>query len=192
MKRTWENYTRFQMYSPNSQKYLDQIHSKAVLSVHILCLGNICRSPMATAVLTQLCADLKKPQVLVDSSGTGPWHVGEDATKFSSQVWQEAGYKYQHTAKQFKVDYFQKHDLILAMDLKNRAALFKLAKNDEEQSKIFMFTSFDPKKSQIDPDGPEGESLTVSDPYGKELVEYQKVLKVVEQAAAGFMQWVRS
>jgi len=48
------------------------------------------------------------------------------------------------------------------------------------------------KKSQIDPDGPEGESLTVSDPYGKELVEYQKVLKVVEQAAAGFMQWVRS
>ena len=50
---------------------------------------------MATAVLTQLSADLKKPKVLVDSSGTGPWHVGEGATKFSSQVWQEAGYKYQ-------------------------------------------------------------------------------------------------
>ena len=118
--------------------------------------------------------------------------MGEDATKFSSQVWQEAGYKYQHIAKQFKVDYFQKHDLILAMDLKNRAALFKLAKDDEERSKIFMFTSFDLKKSHIDPDGPESESLTVSDPYGKELVEYQKVLKVVEQAAAGFIQWVRS
>ena len=147
---------------------------------------------MATAVLTQLSADLIKPKVLVDSSGTGLWHVGEDATKFSSQVWQEAGYKYQHIAKQFKVDYFQKHDLILSMDLKNRAALFKLAKDYEERSKIFMFTSFDPKKSQIDPDGAEGESLTVSDPYGKELVEYQKVLKVVEQAATGFIQWVRS
>ena len=180
------------MYSENQSNYLKTVRESDAITVHLVCLGNICRSPLANALLANKCADLTKPKVAVDSSGTGGWHVGEGASQYSIQVWQEAGYKYQHTAKQFKVDYFQKHDLILAMDLKNRAALFKLAKNDEEQSKIFMFTSFDPKKSQIDPDGPEGESLTVSDPYGKELVEYQKVLKVVEQAAAGFMQWVRS
>ena len=192
MKRTWENYTRFQMYSPNSQKYLDQIQSKAVLSVHILCLGNICRSPMATAVLTQLSADLKKPKVLVDSSGTGPWHVGEGATKFSSQVWQEAGYKYEHKAKQFKDTYFQQHDLILAMDLSNRAALLKLAKSEEDKNKILMFLSFDPELQKIDPEGEDAHQLSVPDPYAMELAEYKKVLDMLERAADGFKSWVNS
>jgi protein-tyrosine phosphatase len=130
--------------------------------------------------------------VAVDSSGTGPWHVGEGASAFSIQVWQEAGYKYQHKAKQFKETFFKQHDLILAMDLSNRATLLKLAKSEEDKNKILMFLSFDPEKSGINPEGEDAHQLSVPDPYGMELAEYKKVLGMVERAADGFKSWVNS
>jgi len=79
MKRTWENYTRIYMYSENQNNYLQSVRRSEAISVHLVCLGNICRSPIANALLANKCADLTKPKVAVDSSGTGPWHVGEDA-----------------------------------------------------------------------------------------------------------------
>ena len=124
MKRTWENYTRY-MHSFKNLDYLSPLRKQPVLSVHIVCLGNICRSPIANAVLLGATKDLSAPKVKVDSSGTGAWHVGQDAAEYSKQVWQDAGYEYEHLAKQFKSDFFQKHDLILAMDLSNRNNLLK-------------------------------------------------------------------
>lgn len=192
MKRTWENYTRIYMYSENQNNYLQSVRRSEAISVHLVCLGNICRSPIANAVLANKCADLTKAKVAVDSSGTGPWHVGEDASAFSIQVWQEAGYKYQHKAKQFKETFFKQHDLILAMDLSNRSALLKLAKSEEDKNKVLMFLSFDPEKSGINPDSEDAHQLTVPDPYGMELAEYKKVLDMLERAADGFKSWVNS
>ena len=81
-------------------------------------------------------------------------------------------------AKQFKDTFFKQHDLILAMDLSNRAALLKLAKSEEDKNKILMFLSFDPEKSGINPDGEDAHQLSVPDPYGMELAEYKKVLEL--------------
>ena len=180
------------MHTPKTINYLSALRSKPVISVHIVCLGNICRSPIANAVLIGLTKDLTSPKVLVDSSGTGGWHVGQSAASNSQLVWQSAGYEYQHTAKQFSIENFIKHDLILAMDLNNRGEILKLAKSDSDKQKVFMFTSFDPSKSQIDPDGKDGNKLSVPDPYGGPLSEFESVLKVIEAAAAGFLAWVRS
>ena len=191
MKRTWENYTRY-MHSFKNLDYLSPLRKQPVLSVHIVCLGNICRSPIANAVLLGATKDLSSPKVKVDSSGTGAWHVGQPAAEYSKQVWQDAGYEYEHLAKQFKVDFFQKHDLILAMDLSNRNNLLKLAQSESDENKIIMFTSFDPSKSQIDPDGKDGNLLSVPDPYGGSIDQFQSVLKIIEQAATGFTSWVRS
>ena len=168
------------------------MRKRGSISVHIVCLGNICRSPIANAVLMNLTKDLNKPKVLVDSSGTGPWHVGQPAARNSIQSWQDAGYEYEHIAKQFKVDFFQKYNLILAMDLSNRETLLKLAKGEADKEKIFMFTSFDPKKSHINPESQEGQMLSVPDPYAGPIEEFQSVLKNIEAAAAGFLSWVRS
>jgi protein-tyrosine phosphatase len=192
MKRTWENYTRIYMYSENQSNYLKTVRESDAITVHLVCLGNICRSPLATALLANKCADLTKPKVAVDSSGTGGWHVGEGASQYSIQVWQEAGYKYEHKAKQFKDTYFQQHDLILAMDLSNRAALLKLAKSEEDKNKILMFLSFDPELQKIDPEGEDAHQLSVPDPYGMELAEYKKVMDMLERAADGFKSWVNS
>ena len=191
MKRTWENYTRY-MHSFKNLDYLSPLRKQPVLSVHIVCLGNICRSPIANAVLLGATKDLSSPKVKVDSSGTGAWHVGQPAAEYSKQVWQDAGYEYEHLAKQFKVDFFQKHDLILAMDLSNRNNLLKLAQSESDKNKIIMFTSFDASKSQIDPDGKDGNLLSVPDPYGGSIDQFQSVLKIIEQAATGFTSWVRS
>jgi protein-tyrosine phosphatase len=180
MKRTWENYTRY-MHSFKNLDYLSPLRKQPVLSVHIVCLGNICRSPIANAVLLGATKDLSAPKVKVDSSGTGAWHVGQPAAEYSKQVWQDAGYEYEHLAKQFKSDFFQKHDLILAMDLSNR-----------NKNKIIMFTSFDASKSHIDPDGKDGNLLSVPDPYGGSIDQFQSVLKIIEQATTGFISWVRS
>ena len=180
------------MYSENQSNYLQTLRKLPKLSVHLVCLGNICRSPIANAVLANKFALLEKPKVAVDSSGTGPWHEGEGASTYSIQVWQEAGYKYQHKAKQFKETFFKQHDLILAMDLSNRATLLKLAMSEEDKNKILMFLSFDPEKSWINPDGEDAHQLTVPDPYGMELAEYKKVLDMLERAADGFKSWVNS
>jgi protein-tyrosine phosphatase len=180
------------MYSENQSNYLKSVRRLEAISVHLVCLGNICRSPIANALLANKCADLTKPKVIVDSSGTGAWHVGEDASAYSIQVWQEAGYTYQHRARQFKENYFKQHDLILAMDLSNRAALLKLAKSEEDKNKILMFLSFDPELGKIDPDGLEASRLTVPDPYGMELAAYKRVLGMLERAADGFKRWVNS
>ena len=180
------------MYSENQSNYLQTLRKLPKLSVHLVCLGNICRSPIANAVLVNKFALLEKPKVTVDSSGTGPWHEGEGASAYSIQVWQKAGYKYQHVAKQFKVNFFAQHDLILAMDLNNRSALLKLAKSQAEKEKIFMLSSFDPKLQPLDPDGDDAHLLSIPDPYGQQLDEYQKVLAMVERAANGLNLWVRS
>jgi len=176
----------------DSSDYLRNLKSKERLHLHLVCLGNICRSPMANAVVANKTSDIKKPKVIVDSSGTGPWHVGEGATDLSQQVWQMAGYKYSHIAKQFNKSFFAKHDLILAMDLSNRDSILKMAESDLDLEKVFMFRSFDPELSGIDPDGADANLLSVPDPYGQQLDEYQKVLAMVERAANGINLWVRS
>jgi protein-tyrosine phosphatase len=180
------------MHSFKNLDYLSPLRKQPVLSVHIVCLGNICRSPIANAVLLGATKHLSAPKVKVDSSGTGAWHVGQPAAEYSKQVWQDAGYEYEHLAKQFKSDFFQKHDLILAMDLSNRNNLLKLAQSESDKNKIIMFTSFDASKSQIDPDSKDGNLLSVPDPYGGSIDQFQSVLKIIEQATIGFTSWVRS
>jgi len=147
---------------------------------------------MANAVVANKTSDINNPKVIVDSSGTGPWHVGEGATDLSQQVWQMAGYKYSHIAKQFKKTFFANYDLILAMDLSNRQSILKMAESDEDRAKVFMFRSFDPELSGINPDGADAHLLSVPDPYGQQIDQYQKVLAMVERAANGINLWVRS
>jgi protein-tyrosine phosphatase len=103
-----------------------------------------------------------------------------------------AGYKYSHIAKQFKKTFFANYDLILAMDLSNRQSILKMADNDEDRAKVFMFRSFDPELSRINPDGADAHLLSVPDPYGQQIDQYQKVLAMVERAANGINLWVRS
>src|SRR5699024_8752376 len=86
----------------------------------VVCLGNICRSPMAEQVLR---ADLERAglgdRVEVTSSGTGDWHVGGTMDARAASTLRVHGYPVEHTARQFRPADLADADLVLVMDLDN-------------------------------------------------------------------------
>ncbi|CAB4757904.1 unannotated protein [freshwater metagenome] len=161
------------------------------IAVEMVCLGNICRSPMAAAVLYNKALALESPKLIVSSSGTSNFHIGEGAHKLSQKTWEAAGYEYDHVAAQFNPESFETQDFILCMDLTNRAMVLNAAKNDEQRAKVFMLRSFDPALSHIDATSRQGEELVVPDPWGEEIDSYQRVLEMIERATDGFIASLR-
>jgi protein-tyrosine phosphatase len=98
---------------------ISSIKNRDQISITMVCLGNICRSPMAAAVLANKKKAIQSPVITVDSAGTGPWHIGQGPHPSSKKIWEKAGYKHEHTAKQFSSNDFFVHDLILVMDSSN-------------------------------------------------------------------------
>ena len=136
---------------------------------------------MAAAVLANRAHELATPKIIVSSSGTSSWHVGESAHQLSEQTWKLAGYTHEHSARQFQVENFDQVDLILAMDLSNQANILKLARSSQDEEKVFMLRAFDPAAS----------SLEVPDPWGHEISAYQEVLAMVEAAVSGLLKTLR-
>ncbi len=133
---------------------------------------------MAAAVLANRAQEIDKPEIIVTSSGTSSWHVGEGAHQLSEKTWKLAGYKHSHTARQFLVENFDEVDLILAMDESNYANILQLARHDHDREKVAMLRAFD---QGVD-------SLEVPDPWGSEIDAYQEVLAMVEAAVSGLLK----
>ena len=143
---------------------------------------------MAAAVLHNKVVELVAPKVIVTSSGTSNYHVGEGPNKSSLRTWEAAGYNYKHIAKQFNPESFVKQDLILCMDLSNRAMVLTAAKSEADRSKVFMLRQFDPLLKEIDPLSRQGEELVVPDPWGMEMDAFAQVLYMVERATDGLLK----
>ena len=154
----------------------------------MVCMGNICRSPMAAAVLSNRTADWDNPKILVDSSGTGAWHIGQSAHPTSQRVWEDAGYKYEPSARQFQSSDFFTTDLILVMDSSNFTKVINLADSDDSRSKVFYLRSFDPSLASIDPSSAQFHKLEVPDPYNQSIEAYQETLLMIERAVDGLLQ----
>ena len=167
--------------------YLASLSGNPSISIEMVCLGNICRSPLAAAVLHNKALDIEAPKIVVSSSGTSNYHIGEGAHKLSVKTWQKAGYEYDHMARQFSRISFAERDLILAMDLTNRAMILNAAQNEAERAKVFMLRQFDPQLSSINPTSRSGELLQVPDPWGETIDSYENVLEMVERAVDGLI-----
>jgi protein-tyrosine phosphatase len=171
--------------------YLNSLKNKSEIHIELVCLGNICRSPMAAAVLHNKSRDLTRPKFLVSSSGTSGWHKGEGASPSSVRVWESAGYKYEHVSRPFSADFFDQRDLILTMDLSNRSDVLKSARNQADLNKIMMLRSFDPKLISLDTTTPDAELLQVPDPWGKEIAAYREVFQIIESAIEGLIEYFK-
>jgi protein-tyrosine phosphatase len=114
--------------------------------IALVCLGNICRSPIAHVVLDdRLVRAGLDDRVEVASSGTGGWHQGEPMDRRAAAVLRDAGYDpARHRARTFTTDWFAEHDLLLAMDHSNLADMVDLAPTVEQQAQVRLFRSFDP------------------------------------------------
>jgi low molecular weight protein-tyrosine phosphatase len=101
--------------------------------VCLVCLGNICRSPMAETVLrAELAAAGLAGTVVVDSAGTGDWHVGDGMDPGAREALASRGHDGSspetHRARQIQPSWLSRRDLILAMDARNLADLRRMAR----------------------------------------------------------------
>jgi protein-tyrosine phosphatase len=89
-----------------------------------VCMGNICRSPLAEGVFDHLARSRGvRAHFTIDSCGTGGWHAGELADPRARRVAERAGFTLTHRARQLRADDLDAFDLILAMDRANLRAL---------------------------------------------------------------------
>lgn len=109
----------------------------------MVCLGNICRSPLAEGIMRHL-VEKQNLNWEIASAGTGNWHIGQAPDYRSIAAAQHAGYDIsKQRAQQFSATMFSKYDLILVMDQKNLNDVKTLAKTAEEHQKVKLFLAND-------------------------------------------------
>ena len=159
------------------------MHTPSPYRIVFVCSGNICRSPMAEAIL-RAAAEKKElaDVVTVESFGTGEWHVGHPADPRAVATLASRGYDGSaHRARQFQRGHFESADLVVALDRGHERALRALAATEEDRSKVQLLRSFDP-----DADSPD-----VADPYYEEDAAFAEVLEQLEAAAPGLLEHAR-
>ena len=142
------------------------------MKILCVCLGNICRSPMAEAVLRHHADD----SIMVDSAGTGAWHIGDPP--YAPAIEAAAGRGYDLSplrARQFTARDFAAFDLILAMDRHNLNDIEAL-RPAGNTTRASLFLDF----------APDCEADEVPDPYYTR--DFEGALDLVEQAANGLLK----
>lgn len=160
-----------------------------------VCLGNICRSPIAEVILADRIERAGLAQLVqVDSAGTGDWHVGGRADRRTIAVLTRHGYDIDHIPRQITADWFAGINLLLAMDSANFQDLQRMASSSSvksvqmSRSHLRMLRSFDPVLSALPAPHPE---LDLPDPYYGTPEDFELVLALVERAADGVVDFVR-
>jgi protein-tyrosine phosphatase len=141
--------------------------------IAVVCLGNICRSPMAAAVLRHKLAEAGLgDEVTVSSAGTGDWHIGAGADRRARAALRKRGYDDAHTARQFVRADFGEHDLVLGMDADNLRDLRRIA---PEGAQVRLFDTVD-----------------VADPYYGDATDFDAALDQIEAAADALIGELRA
>ncbi len=146
--------------------------------VLFVCLGNICRSPMAEAVFQKLVDDAGlSHQISVDSAGTGSWHIGEEAHLGTRRILQQHGIVYNGRARKVRQDDMRdEHTYIIAMDDSNVSDLQHLFGSHPRLYRLLDFASNSSKKN-------------VPDPYYTGNFEY--VFQLVSDGSRGLLETIR-
>lgn len=150
-----------------------------------VCLGNICRSPTAEAVMGHLvAAEGLESEVQVESAGTGGWHVGEPPDPRAVAEARRRGLAMDGTGRRFEPWDFDDYDLVIAMDGSNRSDLVDMAPDATAASKVRLLREFDPDADRLD-------DLDVPDPYGGGPEGFARVFEMVESACRGLLDEIR-
>ena len=138
----------------------------------MVCLGNICRSPMAEGIL-QHKVDSTGFDVEIDSCGTGGWHVGESPDRRAQATMISKGMDIsQLRARQFSKTDFSHFDLIYVMDKSNYNDVVGLANNEEQKSRVRLILNESNPNSNI----------PVPDPYYGGESGFENVFRILDDA----------
>ena len=148
------------------------------INVLFVCLGNICRSPMAEAVFQQLVDEAELTDKFhIDSAGTGNWHVGEKAHSGTRAILAEHGIAYNGRSRQITAqDMVNPQTYIITMDQNNSNDLRRQFGSHPNQNRLLHFSQ---QKSETD----------VPDPYYSNNFEY--VYQLVSDGCQGLLETIR-
>lgn len=149
-----------------------------------VCLGNICRSPAAEAVLKMLIErEALSDDIYVDSAGTYGGHAGERSDARMRRAAAARGIEMPHLARQVREADFERFDRIIAMDDNNYEALFRLAPNRDAQNKIFRFREYLRKHTDWS---------YIPDPYYEGHEGFELVLDLLEDGCATLIEELKA
>lgn len=138
----------------------------------MVCLGNICRSPLADGIL-RFKAKSNNLNITVDSAGTSRWHVGENPDIRATATARKYGVDISKlVAREFSVKDFEEFDKIYVMDISNYRDVINLASTKEDEAKVEMILNL------IHP----GKNLSVPDPYFGGDEGFDNVFKMLDEA----------
>ena len=158
----------------------------APIRLCFVCLGNICRSPTAAAVMAHKVRGAGLEDAIeVESAGTGGWHIGEPPDRRAAAEARRRGIPMTNAAKQFGRSDFDDYDLVLAMDAQNARDLREIAPDAEARAKVRLLRSFAPG---MDPDG----DMAVPDPYFGGDDGFTTVFDLIDAACAGLLDHLRA
>ncbi len=157
--------------------------SSSRTSVLFVCLGNICRSPLAEGVFRHLVEqEGLADRFEIDSAGTGAWHVGERADARSTLVAEQHGIELSSRARQVEPEDFERFDYIIAMDRDNLRTLERMSATNGSEPRIELLRMYEAER-----DGDE-----VPDPYYGGASGFENVYKMVKRSCEGLLKHLRA
>jgi protein-tyrosine phosphatase len=152
-------------------------------SVLFVCLGNICRSPLAEGVFQHLVSEAGLDERFeIDSAGTGSWHVGEAPDARASLVASQHGVELRSRARQITEDDLLHFDWVIAMDRENLRNIERMAGATGSEAKIHLLREFDTS----------GDGDEVPDPYYGGASGFENVYEMVHRSCQVLLDRLRA
>lgn len=148
------------------------------MRILMVCLGNICRSPMAEGILKHKALECGL-KITVDSAGTGGWHAGEHPDSRAIQTAKKFGVDISNQiARKFSQRDFDDFDLIFVMDQSNLSDVRKMARNEKDARKIKLLLELDEP----------GSGREVPDPWYGDQDGFTEVFSMMDKACAALIR----
>ena len=152
-----------------------------MIKVLFVCLGNICRSPMAEAIFNARVRELGlENELSSDSCGTANYHIGSQPDQRTVNVVKGHHMPINHFCRQLTRNDIDDFDYIMAMDASNYQNILFFARGGNEH-KVLMMRSFDSQSVEEE----------VPDPYYGSIKDFQEVFEILDQCISGFIDHLR-
>jgi protein-tyrosine phosphatase len=143
--------------------------------VMFVCLGNICRSPLAKALFEKHVNENGLQELFhTDSAGTSDNHAGEDADSRTLHNARKNGLTFQHSAKKFTVEQLETFDLIVVMDRSNERNVKSLSHDTQHHEKVHLMRKWDSEAPEED----------VPDPWYGGTEGFEDVFQILNRSTA--------
>ncbi|MDX2188570.1 MAG: low molecular weight protein-tyrosine-phosphatase [Bacteroidota bacterium] len=150
--------------------------------VLFVCLGNICRSPMAEAVFNDLVAkENLADKITSDSAGTANYHVGDAPDYRTLKLLAHKGIPSNHIGQQFNISHFMAFDYIIPMDKYNYEDILRLTNEASFKQKVILMRSFDS----------EGINKDVPDPYYGNMSDFEEVYEILVRSCKKLLDKIK-